>query len=180
MRVGRISAGASGHVLDELDAHIMDETPRVAPLLPVVPPTVAKAPARRLTPPPVRPSSFGADPKPVAPSVPARAPAKVAPAQAPKGFPVGVGMMWVGVAMTIGIGLRFLDLPDYMIPVVVGLAVAAVVVLGMVYLIPQQDEEPEQVSAPAPSPRPASKSANRLSGYTRRAAAKSGRGVNDN
>ena len=85
------------------------------------------------------------------------------------------------MATAIGIGLRFLDLPDYMIPIIVGFSVAAVVVLGMIFLMPQQqEEEPEHVPAPAPPPRPASKPSNRLSGYTRRASVKSGRGVNGN
>ena len=159
--------------LDELDAHILDEED--------VPPVAPSAALKPRTPPPplpVRPAPARPILRPVEP----RAAAKAAPApeSEPKGFPLGVGLLWVGVAMAIGIGLRFLDLPDYMIPIIVGFAVAAVVVLGMIFLMPQEEEEPEHVPAPAPPPRPASKPSNRLSGYSRRVSAKSGRGANGN
>jgi chromosome partitioning protein len=168
--------------LDELDAHILDQAASVAPLPPIAPSAALEPLAPLPAPPPVRPSSFRSNPRPVEPRAPAPAPVKVARAPAPtsRGFPIGVRFLLVGVALTIGLGLRFLDLPDAMIPIIVGLAVAVVVILGMVYLMPQQDEEPEHVAAPVPAPRPAGKLSNRLSGYTRRASAKSGRSVNDN
>jgi hypothetical protein len=81
--------------------------------------------------------------------------------------------------MAAGIGLRFLELPDSMIPIVVGVAVAAAVILGMMYLMPRQEGEPEPAPAPPPEPRPATRPANRLSGYTRRVVAKSGRNRGD-
>ena len=160
--------------LDELDAHILD-----AAGVPPVAPSAALKP-RTPPPPPVRPSPVRPVSRPVEPKAPAAVKAAPAPTPVPKGFPIGVGLLWVGVATAIGISLRFLDLPDYMIPVIVGFAVAVVVILGMIYLMPKQEEEPEHVPAPAPPPRPASKPSNRLSGYTRRASAKSGRSANDN
>jgi len=39
--------------------------------------------------------------------------------------------MWMGLAVVIGVGLRFVKLPDFMLPVVVGLAVTAAVVLTL-------------------------------------------------
>ena len=88
--------------------------------------------------------------------------------------------MWIGVAMVIGIGLRFIELPDFMIPFVVGIAVAAVVILGMVYLMPREEEELERSPARVPEPRPApTRSTSRLSGYTRRTASKAGRGIDN-
>ena len=162
--------------LDDLDAHILDRPEPVSP--PPVRPSASLRPRTPPPAPPARPSSLRGGPRPVE-----KAPAPVkpapAPAAAPKGFPLGVGLLWVGVAMAFGIGLRFLNLPDYMIPIIVGIAVAAVVVLGMIFLMPQQEEESEHAPAPAPPPRPAAKPSNRLSGYTRRAASKSGR-INDN
>jgi chromosome partitioning protein len=159
--------------LDELEAHILDEHG-----VPPVAPSASLKPRTPTPPPPVEPARARPILRPVEP----KAPAKVAPTPDPesKGFPLGVGLLLVSVATAIGIGLRFLDLPDYTIPIIVGFSVAAVVVLGMIFVMPQQEEEPEDAPAPAPPPRPASKPSNRLSGYTRRASAKSGRGVNGN
>lgn len=38
-------------------------------------------------------------------------------------------MIWVGLAMAAGVGLRFIQLPDFALPIIVGLAVAAGVTL---------------------------------------------------
>ncbi len=38
-------------------------------------------------------------------------------------------VIWVGLAMVGGVGLRFVKLPEFMLPVVVGLAVAGAMVL---------------------------------------------------
>jgi hypothetical protein len=54
-------------------------------------------------------------------------------------------MVWVGLATVAGVGLRFVQLPDFMLPVAVGVAVAAFVILVMRFMTP---------SSPAPAPAP--------------------------
>ncbi len=169
--------------LDVIEAHILDLSARDDSPPPVAPSATltnhSSRPAR-----PSRPAKLTSSPRPVVPAEPAPAPVPVRatapPAPTPRGFPVSVGLVWVGVAMAIGIGLRFVELPDFMIPFVVGIAVAAVVILGMVYLMPREEEELERAPARVPEPRPVpTRSTSRLSGYTRRTASKAGRG-NDN
>ena len=176
--------------LDEIEAHILDLAAPVDSPPPVAPSAKLESHA---PPPPARPAKYIISPRPLKPTAsapaptpapaPAPAPVKAAVYQAPtttKSFPIGVSLLWAGVAMVIGLGLWFLDLADYMIPIVVGSAVAGVVILGMVYLMPKEEEESEQESARVPEPRPApTRPANRLSGYTRRTAAKAGRGINN-
>ena len=169
--------------LDAIEAHILDlsapddSPPPVAPSATLV--NHSSRPAR-----PSRPAKLTSNSRPVVLAEPARAPVPVRATASPtptlRGFPVGAGLVWIGVAMVIGIGLRFVELPDFMIPFVVGIAVAAVVILGMVYLMPREEEELERAPARVPEPRPApTRPASRLSGYTRRTASKAGRG-NDN
>ena len=58
-------------------------------------------------------------------------------------------MVWVGLASVVGVGLRFVQLPDFMLPVAVGVAVAAAVILVM------RLASPSSPAAPAPAPQPA-------------------------
>jgi hypothetical protein len=46
-------------------------------------------------------------------------------------------LVWIGFAIVLGIGLRFLALPDFMLPVMVGLAVTAGVTLVLHLLLSQ-------------------------------------------
>jgi hypothetical protein len=95
---------------------------------------------------------------PAATPEPAKTPvrqAKVPPQQGT--FPIGVGLLWVGLAMVVGVSLRFLEIPDYAIPVLVGLGVGAAVVLVLRQLQTTAAGE-QQTARPAPAseqPQPA-------------------------
>jgi chromosome partitioning protein len=90
-----------------------------APKRPVVPaPAPAKAPSRQVK----------AQPTPPAASSP---------------FPAWI--VWIGLAVIIGVSLRFVPLPSYMLPIVVGLSVAGGVVLAVLLGLPSGD----QPAAPA-------------------------------
>jgi hypothetical protein len=96
-------------------------------------------------------------------------PAPAPPPQAEGGLSGGLGMLWVVLAVVVGVGLRFLHLPDFVVPILVGVGVGAVVVIGARYLLAQQPErEPEELSAPAPVS--SGKSSPRRSGVKRRLA----------
>lgn len=89
---------------------------------------------------------------PVAPSPKPAAKPKPAPAAEP-GFPVGQGVVWFTLAIAIGVGLRFLKLPDWSVPLVVGLAVAAVVALvARQFLL--VNEEPPAKAPPSTNGKP--------------------------
>jgi chromosome partitioning protein len=96
--------------------------------------------------PPARPSGL----KPAAARA-AAAPPKSSPAVPSSSTPAvpmtskQPWMIWVGLATVIGIGLRFVQVPDFMLPVAVGIAVAAAVVLVLKLVAP----------APQPPPPPA-------------------------
>jgi hypothetical protein len=53
-------------------------------------------------------------------------------------------LVWVGLAAAAGVGLRFVRLPDFALPVMVGLAVTAGVTLGLHLLLGQNDRKPPQ------------------------------------
>jgi chromosome partitioning protein len=44
---------------------------------------------------------------------------------------LSMALIWVGLAAVAGVGLRFIELPDFMLPLVVGVAVTAAVVLAL-------------------------------------------------
>src|SRR5207302_11493274 len=50
--------------------------------------------------------------------------------------------IWVGLAMAGGIGLRFVQLPDFVLPLIVGLAVTAGVTLMLHLFLGQTAAEP--------------------------------------
>jgi chromosome partitioning protein len=133
---------------------------RMTPAVPI--PAVAKeeAPAAERPPaaPPVAPSSV-----PVAPTAPAG-----------EGFPVWQGLVCFVLAIGAGVGLRFLHLPEASIPYIVGVAVAAVMVLALRTVIPSGDEAPPQEKREAGTH---SGSVRRLSGVKQPAApSRPGRG----
>jgi hypothetical protein len=83
-----------------------------------------------------------------------------------------VGALWVGLAIIVGVSLRFMSLPPYMIPVLVGVAVASVtvVLLRVFLLFPEPDAADladEREEAPAPLPAVAAHR-NRRSGPVKR------------
>jgi chromosome partitioning protein len=88
-------------------------------------------------------------PEPPAPTprAPEATPRGSKPQPASRGsVPSGVALLWVVVGMIAGIGLRFVQLPDVAIQVLVGLGVSLVVVL---VLRPSQAEPPKD-QPPAP------------------------------
>jgi hypothetical protein len=58
---------------------------------------------------------------------------------------------WVGLAVATGIGLRFIELPDFALPVMVGLAVTAGVTLILHLLLMSGSSEPAPAAAVAPA-----------------------------
>ncbi len=126
------------------------------------PPADLPPPRRRLTQAPPAAQAPAARPKP-----PRRQ-----PAPAPEGLSKGVGLLWMAVAVVVGVGLRFMPLPDSLFPTLVGLSVAGVVV---VLLRAQQAPGPRSPAGPrkhhARCPAPPIDPATRLSGLKRRVTA---------
>jgi chromosome partitioning protein len=63
----------------------------------------------------------------------------------------------VGLAVVLGVGLRFVQLPDYMLPLAVGFAVAAAVVLVLRLLLTAPEAPRPEQTLTAALPRPAAK-----------------------
>jgi chromosome partitioning protein len=111
-----------------------------------------------------------------APVAPSRVPPPAEPETA--GFPVAQGALWFGLAIVVGVGLRFLQLPDWSVPLIVGVAVTAVVVLVMRHFLAQGEEAP---AAPAKNVSGARPALGRRSGRGKRPApVRSGRGPSEN
>jgi chromosome partitioning protein len=110
-------------------------TPPPAPPRTPAPPTVVELP--------------GTSPPAPSPALAPSRPRQTAPTSPAQGFPVAIGLMWVGLAVVVGVGLRFLRLPEYLIPVLVGIGVTVAVVL---LLRSVQANEPP--SAPRPTRKP--------------------------
>src|SRR5207302_7693784 len=60
-------------------------------------------------------------------------------------------LIWVGLAIAGGIGLRFVQLPDFVLPLMVGLAVTAGVTLMLHLLLGQATAEPASELAAQPA-----------------------------
>ncbi len=91
------------------------------------------------------------------PTGPEEVPVVALPKPAAESAPGGT-VPWfvaVGLAVVVGVGLRFVHLPDFILPYVVGLAVAAAVVLALRVLAaaPEPAPKPVMVAAAAPAPR---------------------------
>jgi hypothetical protein len=84
------------------------------------------------------------DPAPATPPAPAAMPAGQ--------FPLGVGALWVAVAIIVGVGLRFLKLPDYVVPVLIGVGVGSLVGIVAKYLMASGEAKPADAAAPPPPP----------------------------
>jgi hypothetical protein len=59
--------------------------------------------------------------------------------------------IWIGLAVAAGVGLRFVRLPDFALPIMVGLAVTAGVVL-VLHLVTRTESPDETAHPPAPLP----------------------------
>jgi len=136
--------------LDELDLPPRPSKPSMPSFanLRVAPPSLT-LPA--FNPPPaarakLQPVPTGPEEEPSAPTAPK--PGAAAP---------GGTLPWfvaVGLAVVVGVGLRFVHLPDFMLPVAVGLAVAAAVVLALRVLAATPEAPPKPLTVlAAPSPR---------------------------
>jgi cellulose biosynthesis protein BcsQ len=115
---------------------------------------LASVPAPSLTLPAFRPppSTTRAKLTP-APTGPEEAPAAPAAAR-PQYTGIRSLLLGVGLAIAIGVGLRFIALPDFMLPIAVGLAVTAAVVLAMRMILTAPEAAKKQdlnVSAALPA-----------------------------
>jgi hypothetical protein len=63
-------------------------------------------------------------------------------------------LLWFGVAILVGVGLRFLKLPNVAVPVLVGLGVAALVIFLLRNQFNPQEPKPVPRQAPKPANRP--------------------------
>lgn len=121
-----------------------------------LPPTIR----RRLT--PAAPIPLAKPPRAKKPA-PAPAPA---PAADPGAFPLAQGLLWMGLAIVLGISLRFLTVPNSLVPVIIGVGVAAIVILIFRQLNNANPGQQQPVPRPAPTkPKSASR---RLKALTRR------------
>jgi hypothetical protein len=59
-------------------------------------------------------------------------------------------LVWVGSAIVAGVGLRFVQLPDFALPMIVGMAVAAGVTL-VLHLLTQANAQEKDLAASAPT-----------------------------
>ncbi|MFO0879837.1 MAG: ParA family protein [Gemmataceae bacterium] len=102
-------------------------------------------------------------PAPVAPPV-------AAPVAPTPPFPLTQGVLFFGLSIFIGVGLRFVELPDWMIPMLVGVAVGAIVILVMLYVVPQETAAAAPLPAPPVAPPGSGRrsGSHRLSGLNRR------------
>jgi chromosome partitioning protein len=103
---------------------------------PVLPPEKAPAPA-------VSPSAGRKE------GAGSKAPAATAPEPAGEKGLSPLAFVWVGLAVAAGVGLRFVKLPDFMLPVIVGVAVTAAVVLALRLFVGGSDQ-PDQTSPARP------------------------------
>ena len=119
---------------------------------------MASVPAPSLTLPAFRPppsARIRIEPAPMGPDA---TPARTAPKRAAGLAAVRPWLLGVGLAVAVGIGLRFIELPKFMMPIAVGLAVTAAVVLAMRVIL----------TAPEEAPRTAPKLANALTAASRK------------
>jgi chromosome partitioning protein len=99
---------------------------------------------------------------------PRKAPAQPAGKPAPNGgFPAGVGLLWIGLAMVVGVALRFLHLPEHLMPFIVGIGVAVLVVVVLRPFSNQQDGNRQAAPTRKP-PQRRPDPGKRLSGLKRR------------
>jgi chromosome partitioning protein len=135
-------------------------------------PEPAKKPSRpvRLPSAPVSPSGLHNRVKTPAhaPVVDAAKPQPVAPSQKPPASGVNHAMVLlsIGLAVVLGVSLRFLKIPSFMVPVLVGVGVAAVIIAVYRYSLTPTDEGKTPGTNRPPRPDEASPSAPRASEST--------------
>ena len=92
-----------------------------------------------------------------APTGPEQKPGPAAPKQGAGLAAIRPWLVGVGLAVAVGVGLRFVELPAFMMPIAVGLAVTAAVVLAMRVVLTAPEEapkaSPQLTAALAHSPR---------------------------
>ena len=103
---------------------------------------LSSVPAPSLTLPAFRPPPAALTRIKPAPTGPEEKPVRAAPKS-----PAGLGavrpwLVGVGLAVAVGIGLRFIQLPAFALPIAVGLAVTAAVVLAMRLILTAPEEAP--------------------------------------
>ncbi len=128
-------------------------TPRIRVPAPV--PSMLRADPPIEAPPPEAPVVHYPDPAPE-PIVPSHVAAALEAEQEPPLPPLHTSsrpwLIWVGLAVVGGIGLRFMPLPDFALPMVVGLAVAAGVTLFLHIFMQTPGQPPSAPPAPPPEP----------------------------
>jgi chromosome partitioning protein len=175
--------------------HEMDTSPEFQADIPdnILPPT--EAPATAVAP----PADAAPPPEPVHRTPSRRVPAVKAPTPVPAPAPLtaekvaaryaparGRGsnawLGWIAAGAVLGIGVRFLHLPPFMLPIIVGLGVAAGVIVLVRFLNAAADDRPAGPPAKSgPTRKPGSRpelrrdSNARLSSLTRRPPRRSGR-----
>lgn len=119
--------------------------------------SLSSVPAPSLTLPAFRPPPAALKRIEPAPTGPEEYTAPVAPKPAAGLAAVGPWLLGVCLAMAVGVGLRFIQLPDFMLPVAVGLSVAAAVILVMRLVLTTPETAPKPLpnlaSALARNPR---------------------------
>ena len=152
---GRPFAGAT------VSFHEMDTSPEFQTEVPDVLPPAEELPAAAVAPPPEPahrtpsrrvPALKAVTPVPAPPAMPSAAPEKPRAPRAPargRGGNAWVG--WIAAGATLGLGVRFLHLPPFMLPIIVGLGVAAGVIVLVRFLNSGPDDRPAGPPAPAKS-----------------------------
>ncbi|HZY85887.1 MAG TPA: ParA family protein [Gemmataceae bacterium] len=183
------SAGRRPFATATVSFHEMDTSPEFQADLPdILPPAPDLPPAAAAPPEPAHrtPSRRVAAVKaPEAPPVaPSAAPSKAAPKAAPPRRAGNAWVGWIAAGAVLGIGVRFLHLPPEMMPFIVGLGVAAGVIVLVRFLNAGPEDSPAGPSAPpksGPARKPGSRpelrrDANaRLSNVARRTPRRNGR-----
>ncbi len=137
---------------DEMETSPEFQTDIPADLPPVeeLAPVVVEAPP---PPPPPEPAHRTPSKRVPALQVPPPAPSKPAVARVPaKRGPSNAWLGWIAAGAALGIGVRFLHLPPFMLPIIVGLGVAA----GVIVLVRFLNSNPENGKPSAPPAAPKS------------------------
>ena len=136
-RVRRFQPAAAAARVD-----VPEMPPRSEPVRPMsAPPVRAAAQPPR----PPRPVEIPPLAPPVRPHEPVAPPPTIHSAQKP-------WLIWVGLATAAGVGLRFVQLPDFALPMIVGLAVTAGVTLALHLMMGQGENAPVVSGTRPPAP----------------------------
>jgi chromosome partitioning protein len=156
-------ATVSFHEMDT-SPDFQTDVPDVLPPAEDLPPAAAAPPAEPAQRTPSRrvPALKAAPPAPAAPVAPSAAPEKPAPSRAPaKGRGGNAWVAWIAAGAALGLGVRFLQLPPFMLPIIVGLGVAAGVIVLVRFLNAGQEGGKQEGPSGPPKSGPARKPASR-------------------